>query len=192
MTSYIYESKQRLDTNICKTIIHEFENHPHLQVLGKSGNHNKVRPQVKSSTDMGIDQTYLDSEKLGPSLNALLSFLGKEVNNYIETYPFLNQLSKWGVTEKFNIQRYYPNEGFHAWHCEYDHEFENTSRRMIAWMIYLNTVEDGGTEFSDNNIVSAEEGKCVLWPAYWTHFHRGVVSKTKTKYITTGWYSFIN
>jgi len=141
---------------------------------------------------MGIDRTYLDSKKLGPSLNLLLSFLGKEINNYKASYPFLDQLQKWGLTEKFNIQRYYPNEGFYAWHCEYDHNFENTSRRMIVWMIYLNTVEDGGTEFSDHKIINAEEGKCVIWPAYWTHYHRGVVSKTKTKYIVTGWYSFMD
>jgi len=39
--------------------------------------------------------------------------------------------------------------------------------------------------------VSAEEGKMVIWPAYWTHVHHGVVSTTQTKYIATGWFEFI-
>ena len=192
MASYIYQSKERLNSGICKTIIKEFEAHPHLQVSGKTGHSNESESNIKLSTDMGIDQTYLSSEKLGPSLNALLNFLGNEIKNYLELYPFLNNIQKWGMTEKFNIQRYYPGQGYYAWHCEYDHGFANSSRRMIAWMIYLNTVNDGGTEFSDHGIVDAEEGKCVFWPAYWTHFHRGVVSQTDTKYIATGWYSFMD
>jgi len=38
--------------------------------------------------------------------------------------------------------------------------------------------------------VKAEEGKLVLWPAYWTHIHHGVVSPTEIKYIATGWFTF--
>ena len=37
-------------------------------------------------------------------------------------------------------------------------------------------------------ILKAEEGKGVIWPAYWTHIHHGIVSKTEVKYIATGWY----
>ena len=40
-------------------------------------------------------------------------------------------------------------------------------------------------------IVNAEQGKTLIWPADWTHTHRGVGSLTEEKYIITGWYSFI-
>ena len=39
-------------------------------------------------------------------------------------------------------------------------------------------------------IVDAVEGRLVIWPAYWTHIHCGIVSKTQTKYIATGWFEF--
>ena len=38
--------------------------------------------------------------------------------------------------------------------------------------------------------MDAGEGRLVIWPAYWTHFHRGIISETETKYIATGWYTF--
>ena len=63
---------------------------------------------------------------------------------------------------------------------------------MMVWHIYLNTVTDGGgTHYTQyNKTIDAVEGRLVIWPAYWTHFHHGVVSKTQTKYIATGWYNF--
>ena len=59
-------------------------------------------------------------------------------------------------------------------------------------MIYLNTVTDnGGTRFEVyDKELDAVEGRLVIWPAYWTHTHHGIVSETQEKYIATGWYSF--
>jgi hypothetical protein len=59
-------------------------------------------------------------------------------------------------------------------------------------MTYLNTVTDnGGTEFLNQQlIINAEKGKTVIWPADWTHTHRGVVSATQDKYIITGWFNY--
>ncbi len=58
----------------------------------------------------------------------------------------------------------------------------------------MNTVtEGGGTRFDNFDMtVDAVEGRMVIWPPYWTHFHQGVVSNTQTKYIATGWYSFFD
>jgi hypothetical protein len=60
-------------------------------------------------------------------------------------------------------------------------------------MYYLNTVkEGGGTYFSNFDLtINAVEGRLVLWPPYWTHMHKGVVSKTFEKYIATGWFSLV-
>ena len=38
----------------------------------------------------------------------------------------------------------------------------------------------------------AVEERLVIWPAYWTHEHHGLMSETQTKYIATGWYDFVN
>ena len=59
-------------------------------------------------------------------------------------------------------------------------------------MTYLNTIDDGGgTEFILQNLVaSAKQGLTLIWPAGWTHYHRGIVSNTQIKYIITGWLCF--
>lgn len=57
-------------------------------------------------------------------------------------------------------------------------------------MLYLNNVPDGGTEFKYQNIIlKAKKGDLVIWPAEFTHLHKGVISKTKEKYIATGWFN---
>ena len=63
---------------------------------------------------------------------------------------------------------------------------------MLVWTVYLNTVTDkGGTYYQNfNRTVKAKEGRLVIFPPYWTHRHKGVVSKTQTKYIATGWYNY--
>ena len=67
-----------------------------------------------------------------------------------------------------------------------------TSNRMLVWMFYLNSIKQGGgTRFQNyDRITNAVEGRLVIWPAGWTHVHHGIVSKTESKYIVTGWYAF--
>ena len=64
--------------------------------------------------------------------------------------------------------------------------------RVLAFMTYLNTVEEAGTEFKFQNFkATAKKGKTLIWPTDFTHTHRGVISLSKEKYIITGWLSFI-
>ena len=53
----------------------------------------------------------------------------------------------------------------------------------------LNTIkEKGGTEFKfQNHKCAAEQGKLVMWPAGWTHFHKSEIAPKEVKYIITGW-----
>jgi hypothetical protein len=61
---------------------------------------------------------------------------------------------------------------------------------MLVFMVYLNDLEYGGTEFMfQNHTEKAEAGKLLIWPTDWTYYHRGQISKTEAKYILTGWYS---
>ncbi len=117
----------------------------------------------------------------------------KYIPFYRESYPSVDGIDPWGVYNQYNIQKYDPGGGYHLIHCE-NCGGPNDIKRVMAWMIYLNTVTDkGGTYFSSyNKTIKAKEGRLVIWPAYYTHPHKGVVSKTQTKYIATGWYNFVN
>ena len=56
----------------------------------------------------------------------------------------------------------------------------------------MNTVNDGGeTEWPIQGVkIKPEKGLTVFWPTDWTHMHKGIVSPTEHKYITSGWYEF--
>ena len=62
---------------------------------------------------------------------------------------------------------------------------------MLAWMIYLNNAKSGTVFPYQKKTLQPKKGLCAIWPAYWTHFHHGIVSPTETKYIATGWCSYL-
>jgi hypothetical protein len=60
-------------------------------------------------------------------------------------------------------------------------------------MLYLNDVANGGrTDFPAQNVSFAPEcGTLVIWPAAYTHPHRGAPDLRQTKYIVTGWFEHL-
>ena len=62
--------------------------------------------------------------------------------------------------------------------------------RALVYMTYLNDVSNGGTEFLYQEFkTEARKGLTLIWPAEWTHTHKGIVSPDKEKYIITGWFN---
>lgn len=194
MTSFIHISKTNLNSLTCNKLINLFEETPWLHSKGQTGSQdgkNDLNNKIKVSTDIGIDPTFLKDKEFGPLVRSVIDFVEQELEEYKNKFTQLNDLAEWKMREKFNIQRYLPNQGYYAWHCEHHPSNPLLANRLLSWTIYLNTVEDGGTEYMNFETVDALQGRCVIWPSYWTHFHRGVISTTKTKYIATGWYNFI-
>ncbi|MFM7269752.1 MAG: 2OG-Fe(II) oxygenase [Cyanobium sp.] len=94
------------------------------------------------------------------------------------------------VCPLFNLQRYAPGEGFWRWHCDWSLEPDATEpeRRVLAWILYCNSLPEGGTEFHwQNHHVEAEKGKLAIFPAGLSHIHRGRVNHEHSKTIATGW-----
>ncbi len=84
-------------------------------------------------------------------------------------------------------QKYDKNSGFYKYHNDFS-LLKNCSYRVITFIIYLNSVFDGGeTEFFGNKKIKATKGRIVLFPSSWTFPHRGVVPVSDNKYILTGW-----
>ena len=119
----------------------------------------------------------------------VLQALRKTSIKYGKIHPECRQIVPWRPDDAYNIQKYDPGQAYHGLHCENNGDGIGYERCLV-WMIYLNTVNDkGGTYFSNfNKTLNAVEGRCVIWPAYWTHCHKGIPSPTETKYIATGWF----
>ena len=124
--------------------------------------------------------------------------LQASLEKYLSEYTFAAVVDRFAITEYWNIQHYPPGGGFKQWHCEMTGMAVPDAFRHLVFMTYLSTVEDkdntgeGGTEFFYQDLkVNAVKGRTVIWPAYWTHTHKGIVSPTQEKTIVTGWYSYI-
>jgi hypothetical protein len=109
--------------------------------------------------------------------------------DYSKEYAVLKEMAEHGIyTNK--IQKTVPGQGYHVWHCETDKK--QFSGRVLAWILYLNDVEEGGeTEFLYyHQRIKPVAGTLILFPAYFTHTHRGNGPISNDKYISTGWVEF--
>jgi hypothetical protein len=90
----------------------------------------------------------------------------------------------------FNFQETPISGGFHNWHSENNSGSIGIKSRFLAWSLFLNDVEEGGElEFLNYSMrIKPKKGCIVLFPAYFTHAHRGNPPISNTKYIATGWY----
>ncbi len=191
---FIYKKKNGISKEKCNLIIDLFENEKE-HIVGGIGFENKIIEEDKKCSEIFVD--------IGNKLYNHLFFneLQIALEEYKEKYPFIDSIYKWGYWPKYKIQRYFPNEGYFKLHCENfgvtfseNRSLSQHSSRMLVWMIYLNDVTDGGyTEFpTQEKLFQPRTGDIIIWPAYWTHPHRGIVSKTQTKYIMTGWWNHIS
>lgn len=91
------------------------------------------------------------------------------------------------------MQRTPPGGGYHVWHCEQNNGDQGA--RVLVYMLYLNTLEPheaGETEFLyQQQRYRPTENQMILWPAAYTHTHRGnTVFGKRSKYIVTGWFCY--
>lgn len=96
-----------------------------------------------------------------------------------------------------NLQKYQQGKGgYHHWHSEiypHPHDPQQASlHRALVFMYYLNDVNEGGeTEFIYQQVkLKPTAGNLVLFPAGFTHTHKGCVPVSCNKYILTSWVLF--
>ena len=163
-----------IDNNLCQDIIRMSEKCSNLFSSG-----------IKEYTD--CDLVRLDKVLHDRYCQQLYS----TIEEYKKVYPLCYEtMQVWGWTPP-RIQRYDPGKAYSELHCENNGE-EIYRMRHLAYMTYLNDVTvGGGTEFPLQQITTpAEQGLTIIWPAGWTHHHRGVVAPADVKYIITGWLCF--
>ena len=173
--------------SICEDLISYFE--LNLAKQKKGSTLKGVNPNLKDS----IDITIKPKEIILPGNEAFKAYfeaLFQCYKNYIEEWPFLKDLAQKLEIGYLNLQRYKPGQHFKKIHTE--RSSIDTSHRVFAFMTYLNDVEEGGeTYFSHYDLeIQPRKGLTLIWPAEWTHAHRGNILKTGSKYIITGWLTF--
>ncbi len=169
--------KNLIDSTVCENLIDLFENTDTFEDEKlEIHNRNDLSKRYK------FNQTK-DLKILKKNLDSCLNLYSLRFNGLLD-YSIRNDVL-------CKIQKTPLYGGFHSWHQEHGYE---EPHRVLVWMVYLNDLdeEDGTTEFLYQNLaLTPSQGTVVLWPAYFTHRHRGNPPRKKVKYIATGWYCHV-
>jgi hypothetical protein len=185
-----------LNYNIGKDFIGCFEtNHqPHaleqfydyLETNGLIVERQQGREESKDSQALlnRVATRYFHDRLIAPIYRQYSELCRQAIDIYFDNFPILKSGRYFHLNCKF--QRTRPGEGFHQWH--YENGGEVPYRKLVT-MLYLNTVQEGGeTEFLYlQRRIQPRQGLLLVFPAGFTHTHRGNPPLSGTKYILTSW-----
>tara|TARA_R100001510_G_C7548920_1_gene133494 strand:+ start:107 stop:622 length:516 start_codon:yes stop_codon:yes gene_type:complete len=132
--------------------------------------------------------------------NKYLGYLYKDINNfkyiqklfkiidkYKQQFEEINlTASKWKLNN-IRFKHFKSGTSFNSWHSEHNLTYPN---RLLSIQVYLSD-HNCGTEFFNGKVVKSEIGKVILFPAYFTHTHRGqVCPDNKDRFLLTGYLEF--
>jgi hypothetical protein len=116
-------------------------------------------------------------------------FWGECYKRYVDQFDIIKEFSHHN-SYTMKIQKTQPGQGYHMWHAEQSDR--NSGSRLLTWTVYLNDdFEAGETEFLYQHYrYKPQKGDCIIFPAAYTHTHRGNPPIGGDKYIITGWVEF--
>jgi hypothetical protein len=151
--------------------------------------------KTKCSRDSSLNRQYFIEHgqnwtyELQDIENEITATLSSLVAAYRSEYQALHD---WMTIEDtgFQIQQYEKNMGYYRPHVDSLPGTE-VGNRVLACIVYLNTVEEGGsTRFPLHNVqINPVQGRVALFPATWTHLHEGMPALSEDKWIIS---TFLN
>jgi len=175
------------DLSVCDELIEYFENSEN-KMEGMVWRDTENTPRIDKDEKDSVDIDLRGDTEIGQKY---VSQLQQVLDMYSIKYKSANEVA-WFSIESINVQKYPPGGGYKKWHKERSGGLSPGVYRHLVFMTYLNDIDDEGeTEFLYQKLkVKPRKGLTLIWPADWTHTHRGIPTPTETKYIVTGWYTF--
>jgi len=173
LSDLVYVFDDALEKSVCDNLMKIFEN---------ESNHENI-----SQPGVNFDQITLFNDSGGHSkeyydvLFALRKFkdiyLTRVGPNYFPTsYSY----------EEVRIKRY-QNNGKQLFDTHVDVVDHQTSKRFLAFLFYLNDVDDGGETVFDFGHVNAKCGRLLMFPPLWMYPHKGSTPISGAKYIMSSY-----
>ena len=177
------------DIGVCDKLIELFETARRLGFTGpgRTGAF-QVNKDIKDSEDFAVEALPKDHPDIPTPQESGYASVIQQFMDFIPRY-YKDVDASWQQELEFkflpHFQHYKPGGGYHAWHCD---ATGDTVNRHLVFLLYLNDVPGGGTEFRGHDyICEAKKGKVLMFPANFCYPHRSQISQTHEKYILTGW-----
>lgn len=177
----------------CEHLISEFN-----RLKGQGAGFDRIKGEnasnhVKNDYSIGMN---IRSHSMLPfndidAVNLFFDGLQGCYERYLQKYSVLSNEKINADTMKMQCTS--PGGGYHVWHGEQGNGAY--ANRALVYSLYLNTIPQesaGETEFLYHQLrVSPEKNMMILWPAGFTHAHRGnTLFGNQDKYIVTGWFYY--
>ena len=182
----IEEYRNVFPIDYCKQLIETFEQRASMQLTEHQTGFKNQDERIFMDMSNHNNMFHVDADLCKFFYQTVVKTYEEKYGKKYDSLRAVVQHSPKGMS----IQKTRPHQGYHAWHCECADLC--TSSRVMAYTLYLNSVEEGGeTEFLYQGVkIKPEPGKLVFFPAYYTHPHRGNPIYKGVKYIVSGWYTF--
>jgi len=193
-SSFIMEAKNLIPKDTCDLLVTEsLKYYDHLFAPGPTIG--GVNAFIKNSMDFNFSQQAVADLGIPTDIFAsceaiIADRLFAMISYYVNQY---RELWEWpGICDTgFRLQRYIRNYGYYRQHVDANPWGKKVvSGRVLAAVVYLNTVEKGGeTYFPEHDVsVPAVAGSVSLFPAAWTHPHQGNTPLGNDKWMISTFY----
>lgn len=195
---YVYEIEDVLPKEICEIIIKRYDKDSRKYdskigqgVIDKEMRRSKVLPFTSYSDWGDVDRVIKDV--ISRSIIEYVVYIAEtfKKTNLVDIESIHKQMEDSFSSMKdegYFIQEYKEGD-FYAWHV--DHSKGMPVKRVLSFVLYLNTLNEnqgGCTEFINGKKVRPIQGKIVVFPSDWQHFHTGApVKNGGVKYTIGTW-----
>ena len=185
MDKYIKIYDDVIDADSCNLLIGKFES-------AEEDQYEEVR-QAERDKAIAFTQINLANNADWTSVqNGMLEVFQDYIMHYINDCNI--QPKQWPTTygyEAIRIKRYLDND-YDRFDSHVDVMNSETSKRFLAFFVYLNDVDEGGeTEFVQltkpgTHIplkIKAQQGRLLMFPPQWMYYHAGLKPVSNSKYL---------
>jgi hypothetical protein len=175
----------------CEHLIAEFDRNQKLGVGVDRKKGEGSNKHVKNDYQIFSNGRNINFEPFGGegTIDVFFNGLQKCFQEYTDEFSVAKEIDV--RCNNMKMQKTTSGGGYHVWHGEQGNGEQ--AGRSLVYMLYLNTLPpeaNGETEFLyQQRRINPVENTMVLWPAAFTHAHRGnPVYGENAKYIVTGWF----
>jgi len=147
---------------------------------------NNLKNNIQGSLGNPHNYNYCDISYDG---NNILKNLTKLIlTKYTKLYPEINlTYNKWQL-QNFKFKEFLPSNYYNEFHSEQGFN----EPRILSILVYLSN-HNCGTEFYNGEVIKSVKGRALIFPAFWTHTHKGQpCPENKYRYILSAYVNLID
>lgn len=178
LTDLIQVYENALEPEVCDFLVELFEGQKQLhERIENDSKPNFTQVNLTENCEISRDVKLIHNEIIKNAFSyrdQYYEFIDKRV--FPESHAF----------EQFRIKKYNPG-GTDMFDTHVDVQDYASARRYLAYLWYLNDVDEGGKTVFSGMTIAPKKGTLLMFPPLWMFPHKGEPPLSGPKYILTGY-----